>query len=149
MRDLTRARDETLSALKDATFRLQACLLRHAIRSTGRAHGGLAHLRWLSDVVCPTPAQHIVLQAYVRAGHEPTARLQRLAQALQDHVQVWRLAPVVDAWQALRGVPCTVAVTMVAAIGDRSRCEHPRALMQFLGLIPSEYATGERRRQGS
>ena len=38
-RDLRRARDETRSALKAATCRLNACLLRHEIRSTGRAPG--------------------------------------------------------------------------------------------------------------
>jgi transposase len=62
MRDLTRARAETLSDRKAATFRLTAFLLRHALRSTGRANWSPAPLRWLSDVVCPTPAQHSVFQ---------------------------------------------------------------------------------------
>jgi hypothetical protein len=52
-------------------------------------------------------------------------------------VKAWRLNPVVEALQALRGVPCTVAVTMVSDIGDLTRVDHPRALMTFLGLIPS------------
>jgi hypothetical protein len=47
--------------------------------------------------------------------------------------KVWRLHPVVDAFQALRGVPCTVAVTMVAEIGDLTRFEPPSALMKCLG----------------
>jgi transposase len=46
-------------------------------------------------------------------------------------------------------VPFTVAVTRVAALGDLTRVDNPRELLQFLGLIPSEYSTGERRRQGS
>jgi len=62
---------------------------------------------------------------------------------------VWRLHPVVEALQALRGVQFTVAVTMVAEIGDLTRFEHPRELMKFLGLIPSEYSTGDHRRQGA
>jgi len=70
MRDLTRAREETLSALKDAQLRLKAFLLRHDIRYVGRANWGPAHLRWLSEVVCPTPAQHIVFQEYVRTVTE-------------------------------------------------------------------------------
>jgi transposase len=49
----------------------------------------------------------------------------------------------------LRGVPCTVAVIMVSAIGDRTRFDHPRERMTCLGLIPSEYSSGEQRRQGS
>ena len=149
IRDLTRAREDTISDLQDATCRLQACWLRQDIRYGGRAHGGPAHLRWRSAVVCPTPAQHIVLQEYGRAVHAHTERLQRLEQALQDHVNAWRLHPGVEARQALRGGQCTVAVTMVAAMGALTRCDTPRARRQCLGRIPSEYASGAQRRQGS
>jgi transposase len=115
----------------------------------GRANWGPAHLRWLSEVVCPTPAQQIVFQEYVRAVSEHSERLQRLEQELQDHVKAWRLSPVVEALQALRGVQFTVAVTLVAEMGDLTRFESPRQLMKFLGLIPSEHTSGEKRRQGS
>jgi transposase len=149
MRDLTRAREDAISDLKDAKFRLKAFLLRQDIRYVGRANWNPAHLRWLSEVVCPTPAQQIVFQEYVRAVNDHTERLQRLEQELQEHVKAWRLQPVVDALQALRGVQFTVAVTMVAEIGDLTRFDTPRELMNFLGLIPSEYTSAERRRQGS
>jgi transposase len=108
LRDLPRAREDSISALKDAKLRLKAFLLRHDIHYVGRANWGPAHLRWLSEVVCQTPAQHIVLQAYVRAVTEPTERLQRLEQELHEQVNAWRLYPVVEALQALRGVPFTV-----------------------------------------
>jgi transposase len=149
IRDLSRAREDAIGDLKTAKFRLKAFLLRHDIRYTGRATWSPAHLRWLSEVVCPTPAQQIVFQEYVRAVNEHTERLQRLEQELQEQVKSWRLRPVVDALQALRGVQFTVAVTMVAELGDLTRFDTPRQLMKFLGLIPSEYASGERRRQGA
>jgi transposase len=149
IRDLRRAREDAISDLKDAKFRLKAFVLRHDIRDSGRATWGPAHLRWLAAVVCPTPAQQIVFQEYVRAVSEPTARLQRLEQALHEHVHAWRLSPVVEALQALRGVQFTVAVTLVADMGDLTRFESPRACMNFLGLVPSEYSSGAQRRQGS
>jgi transposase len=149
IRDLTRAREDASSDLKDAKFRLKAFLLRHDIRYTGRATWSPAHLRWLSEVVCPTPAQQIVFQEYVRAVNEHTERLQRLEQELHEQVTSWRLQPVVAALQALRGVQFTVAVTTLAELGDLTRFDTPRQLMKFLGLIPSEYSSGERRRQGS
>jgi transposase len=148
IRDLSRAREDTLHDLKTAKFRLKAFLLRHDIRYTGRATWGPAHLRWLSEVVCPTPAQQIVFQEYVRAVTEHTDRLQRLDQELHEQVTAWRLCPVVDALQALRGVQFTVAVTTVAELGDLTRFDNPRQLMNYLGLTPSEYSSGERRRQG-
>jgi len=59
-RDRRRAREETLRARQAAQRRLQAGWLRHASRSPGRANWSPAHLRWLSEVVCPTPAQQII-----------------------------------------------------------------------------------------
>ena len=83
-----------------------------------------------------------MFQEYVRAVTDHTERLVRLEQALTDQVQTWRLAPVVDALQALRGVQFTVAVTTVAELGDLTRFDNPRQLMNYLGLTPSEYSTG-------
>jgi len=149
MRDLTRAREDTIGDRKAAKCRLKAFLLRHDMRYTGRATWGPAHLRWLSEVVCPTPAQQIVFQEDIRAVNEHPERLQRLEHDLHEQAKAWRLNPVVEALQALRGVQFTVAVTLVAELGDLSRFETPRKLMTCLGLVPSEYSTGERRRQGS
>jgi transposase len=149
IRDLTRAREDALRDLKAAKFRLKAFLLRHDIRYTGRATWGPAHLRWLAEVVCATPAQQLVCQEDVRAVTEHTDRLQRLEQALQEQVTSWRLQPVVAALEDLRGVQFTVAVPLVAELGDLTRCENPRQVMKYLGLIPSEYSRGERRRQGA
>jgi transposase len=149
IRDLRRAREEAIRDLKAAKFRLKAFLLRHDIRYTGRATWGPAPLRWLAEVVCPSPAQHIVFQEYVRAVTEHTERLQRLEPERHEQVTTWRLHPVVAALQALRRVQCTVAVTTLAELGDLTRFDNPRQLMKFLGLIPSEYSSGERRRQGA
>jgi transposase len=149
LRDLSRAREDAISDLKDAKFRLKAFLLRHDIRYTGRANWGPAHLRWLSEVVCPTPAPQIVWQEYVHTVQEHRERLQRLEQELQAQITSWRLNPVVEALQALRGGQLTVAVTMVAEIGDLTGFDTPRELMKCLGLIPSEYTSAERRRPGS
>ena len=149
MRALTRAREDAISDCKDATLRLQAFLLRHDSRYTGRANWGPAHLRWLSEVVCPTPAQHIVFHEYVRAVSEHNDRLQRLEQARPEHGKAWRFYPVVEALQALRGVQCTVAVTLVAEMGALTGVDSPRERMKVLGLIPSEHSSGEQRRQGA
>jgi transposase len=149
IRDRSRAREDALRDRKTAKHRLKAFLLRHDIRYPGRATWSPAHRRWRSAIVCPTPAPHMVFQAYVRAVTEHSARLGRLEQELHDQVHTWRLRPVVDALQALRGVQCTVAVTRVAELGDLSRFEKPSQLMRYLGLTPSAYSTGDHRRQGA
>ena len=59
------------------------------------------------------------------------------------------MAPVVDAYQAMRGASFLVAVTFAAEIGDVRRFDTPRQLMSFLGLVPAESSTGDTiRRKG-
>src|SRR5271165_6434567 len=59
------------------------------------------------------------------------------------------MAPVIAAYQAMRGVAFMTAVTFAAEIGDVCRFDNPRQLMAYLGLVPSESSTGERVRRGS
>jgi transposase len=148
LRDLSRGRDDAMQDLNRSKRRLKSFLLRQDIRYEGRANWNAAHLRWLSEVVCPTPAQQIVFQEYLRAVREQQERRQRVEGELHEAVKGWRLYPVVEAIQALRGVELTGAVILMTELGDITRFDNPRQLMSYLGLTPSEYSSGERRRQG-
>jgi transposase len=55
------------------------------------------------------------------------------------------MAPVVEAYQAMRSASFLVSVTFAAEIGDVRRFDTPRQLMAFLGLVPAERSTGYRR----
>jgi transposase len=70
-------------------------------------------------------------------------RLRTLEQQLAAIVPSWSMAPVVAAFQAMRGVSFLVAVTFVTEIGDVRRFDSARQIMSFLGLVPSERSTGE------
>jgi transposase len=148
IRDLTRAREDTLRTLKAAKLRLKSFLLRLGLHYVGRADWNDAHRRYLAKVVCPTPAQQIVFQESIRAVDEQVERLARLEAELRHHTASWRLIPVVDAIQALRGVQDTVSLTVLAELGDLTRFDSPRQLAAFVGLNPSEYSSGPNRRQG-
>lgn len=76
-------------------------------------------------------------------------RLERLTKAVVASVAGWRFEPVVVALQALRGVDVVSAIGLVAEIGDIARFDHPRKLMAYLGLVPSEHSSGDRVRKGS
>ena len=149
IRDLCRARDAARLTLKNAKLRLKAFLLRLGRSYEGRANWTDAHRRYLAKVVCPTPAQQIVFQESIRAVDEQVDRVQRLEDQLHDLGPAWRLYPVVQALQALRGVQWLVAITVVAELGDLTRFAHPRQLGAFVGLIPSEDSSGPRRRLGA
>jgi transposase len=148
MRDLSRAREDAVIASRKAKQRLKAFLLRNGIIFSGKTKWSKAYFNWLSDIAMPHPAQQIALQEYIDAVHESLNRIERLTEQIRQMVPDWRLAPIVDALQAARGVSLIVAVTMLSEIGDLNRFQHPGQLMAYLGLVPSEHSTGDNIKRG-
>jgi transposase len=74
------------------------------------------------------PAQQIVFQDQIEAINAAQVRLLTLEQQLRDIVPTWTIAPVVAAYQALRGVSFLVAITLVAEVGDVRRFATPQLL---------------------
>jgi transposase len=149
VRELVRARETAMEELRRARQHLQSFLLRHGRIFTGRTAWSKAHTRWLCEQTFDHPAQNIVLTEYRQAIEDAEARLERLTQQVTEIVATWSMAPVVAAYQAVRGVAFITAVTFAAEIGDVCRFDNPRQLMAYLGLVPSESSTGERVRRGS
>ena len=149
MRDLSRAREDAVIAGRKAKQRLNAFLLRHGIIYSGKTKWSKAYFNWLSDIAMPHPAQNIALQEYIDAVHESLDRIERLTEQIRQMVPDWRLAPIVEALQAARGVSLIVSVTMLSEIGDLNRFQHPGQLMAYLGLVPSEHSSGDSIKRGN
>jgi transposase len=149
VRDLIRAREDAVREQRNARHRLKALLLRNGMPYAGKTSWTAAHRRWLATVKLPQPAQQIVFQEYVHTITAASLRIGRLEQAMHDALEDWPLQPVVEALQALRGIQALAAMTIVAEIQDFHRFPHPRNLMAYLGLIPSEHSSGPHRRQGA
>ena len=49
----------------------------------------------------------------------------------------------------LRGIDTLTAAGLCAEIGDFGRFGHPAQVMSYLGVVPSEHSSGERRRRGA
>lgn len=149
MRDLTRAREDAKSDQRKCKQRLTAMLLRSGHRYSGRSAWSRVYMRWLADIRMPHRSQQVVLQEYIDALNDCSQRVERLTAQIGQLVSEWRMLPVVNALQSLRGVSLIVAATTVAEIGDLARFENPEHLMSYLGLVPSEYSTGEKVKRGS
>ena len=148
VRDLVRAREAASDALKRSRQQLQAFLLRHGRVYSGRTPWTRAHAQWLCSLQFEHPANYIVLTEYRQAIEEAKVRLDRLTKQVAETAISWSMWPVLEAYQAMRGVGFMTAVTFVVEIGDVRRFDSPRQLMAFLGLVPSESSTGERVKRG-
>lgn len=149
IRDLSRARERAMFDLNKARYQLKALLLRNHIQYPGTANWSLKHLRWLTEIVLPHPAQQFVLQEMIQTVNERTARLKRLDEELAYQARQWRYYPLVKSLQAMRGIKLTVSVGIVSELGDLTRFDQPRKLMAYVGLVPSEHSTGGKRKLGA
>ena len=147
VRDLVRARQAAVRALRQARQQLSGFLLRQG-RHYNRPAWTLMHRRWLAGLRFEQAVHHIVLEDGIAAVEAATARRDRLETQIAAALSDWSLAPVVRALQALRGMALIAATTLVAELGDISRFANPRQLMAYLGLVPSEHSSGSTRRQG-
>lgn len=147
IRDLVRARRTAKDDLKRAKLGLSSFLLRHERRFGGRSHWSKAHWRWLGEQSFESPHQQLVVEELKQRIREGEARCKRLEAALAEAVGSWRLAPLVRALQALRGLGLVAATVLVAEIGDLRRFANPKQLMAWLGLVPGEHSSGSRNRR--
>ncbi len=104
MRDLIRARATAVRVLGKARQHLQGFLLRHGRVYAGKKGWTLPYRRWLTTVRFDHPAQQVVLQDYIHSVHDAEERIARLTKQIEDLVPTWSMAPVVEAFQAMRGV---------------------------------------------
>src|SRR5471032_247572 len=149
IRDLSRAREDAVNSRVQARHQLKGFLLRHDVRYTGKTSWSLAYYRWLTTLNFGSGAAQTAFTEYSLAVKAADDRVERLTKALVASITGWRFEPVVDALQALRGVAAITAIGLVAEIGDLARFSHPRKLMGYLGLVPSEHSSGERTSRGS
>lgn len=150
MRDLTRARDDMKGQERKARQQLNAFVLRHGHHwPSNKKRWTQTHYNWLESLKFEQLWLQIVLQEYIDAVKAATRRVADLTDQVMQALSGWSLAPLVDALTALRGVDKLAATVLLAELGDISRFDSPKQLMAFLGLVPSEHSSGDRRRQGA
>jgi len=148
MRDLSRARDAAVADLRRKRQQVSAFCLRLGRVYKGETKWGRAHLNWLMSQKLPHAEQRIAFEEMLLGVRQAKERIERLEAALRASLPDWSLGHVVPALMAMRGIDAISATTLLCEIGDLSRFPTPRALMAFLGLVPSEDSTGDRIRRG-
>jgi len=149
VRDLCRARDDARQDLLRVRQRISKLLLRHGVTFTAGRHWTQRHHRWLEHVPWEHPAAQHVMRDYLLALAQVMARLTELDRALARIAEHPPYQPAVAALRCFRGVDTLTAVTLLAELHDIDRFPHPRALMAFVGLVPSERSTGDHQRRGA
>lgn len=149
LRDLVRAREDAKEDQLRARHRLTKFLLRNNVTPPEKIKNwSTTHRRWLNSLDFKNSALRMVLQEYLHHLHEIEQRLKRIEEELHNQAINSSKAPVIQGLQSLRGIAEITAIGLVAEFCSFSRFEGARSIMSYTGLVPSEYSSGERRRQG-
>jgi len=149
LRDLVRAREDLRGDLMRARHRLAKLLLRHEVRFEGpQANWTQAHLGWLAGVQLPQPASQRALEDYREAVSALTIRRGQLETEIARALPESPWAQTARRLMCLRGVDTLTAAGLCAEIGDFRRFRHPAQVMSYLGVVPSEHSSGDKRRRG-
>jgi len=148
VRDLCLARTDAMNDLRRTRQQLKAMLLRLGYKYSGKSSWTSAHERYLREVVLPHPAHKVALEDYIGTIRLAKERVDRLTGQIEVIARDWRLWPAVQALMTMRGFQVLSAVILLSELGDLARFSHPRKLMAYLGLIPSEYSSSEKIRKG-
>jgi transposase len=149
IRDLCRARTDAVDDRRRSRHRLKGFLLRHGYRYQGKSAWSAAHQRYLRELVLPHPAMKVILEEYLISIEAAGERIERCEVALRELLEKWRLKPAVQALMAMKGFQIVAGMILVSELGAIDRFAHPRQVMAYLGLIPSENTSSEKRRQGA
>jgi transposase len=149
IRDLCRARTDAVDDSRRAKTRLLALLRRLGYHYDGKTHWTQSHQNYLRGLKLPDAAHNRVLEDCIATIDFHEARIARLEDEMLQLLADWKRKPLVEALMAFKGFKLVAAMVTVSEIGTFSRFEHPKKLMAFLGLVPSENSSGKSRKQGS
>ena len=147
VRDLLRARDDVRRTVMSARHRLSKFLLRHGRRFREGANWGGKHWQWIRSQKMDQPYEQIVLDHYIEVLEARQEELKTLDQHVRDVSNEPDYAPMVGQLCTLRGIDVLSAMIILSELGDLRRFTSARQLMAAVGLVPSEYSTGDKTRR--
>jgi transposase len=150
LRDLVRAREDVRGDLMRARHRVSKMLLRHDQRfSAGQRAWSQGHRDWLGRVELADPVAQLVLRDYLASVEAMVIRRDELERRISELVPGSPWSELVPRLRCLRGIDTLSAVGLCAEVGDFERFARPGQLMSYLGLVPCEHSTGDKRRLGA
>ncbi len=148
LRDLVRCRDDLRCARTAARHRVIKALLRYGhIYRDGRAWT-LRHRAWVASQTLEDPLARAALEHMLAHLGALDAQLAAIDHQLDEIAAREPWADPVAWLCCFRGISTHTALGLLAEIGDFRRFAHPRELMSYLGLTPSEYSSGQQRHRG-
>jgi transposase len=149
VRDLLRCREDVRRDVLRWRHRLLKFLDRHGRLYLEGKTWTQQHWRWIRGQQFDLPARQRTFEATLFALEQALARRADLDKEVVVLAETEPYREPVGWLRCFRGVDTLSAMVLLAEIVDFQRFRQPRELMAYLGLVPSEYSSGEAQRRGA
>lgn len=144
LRDLIRARE----AVQKDVSRLRKQILHLMLRYGHRYREGKSWTHrfwaWLKAIELEGESSRFVLGEMIGELEHRIEQLARFDQRVELAAQRPEYRPYLDALRTLRGIATISAMTILSELGDLRRFPTAPQMMAAVGLVPSEYSTGDK-----
>jgi transposase len=147
VRTLVRCRMAFKQAEKRAKHQINSLLFSQGLRWP-RSKWTFQHLKWLWELKMPNEHVQMVLDEHLAHLDYLQTRMNYLEKHIEQVADSELYGPAVRKLRAFKGIGTLSAMLFIAEITDFRRFPNPKALMAFLGLIPSEHSSGDKHRGG-
>ena len=147
IRSALRCRGDLTETIARTKQRILAFLLSRGFRYPGKTHWTKAFRAWVCALSMAEWDQ-ITLQTYLYQLDQLEQEVRRLEVDLAALANEARYEAPVKVLMAFRGIGLVSALTLIFELGDIRRFAHPRQLMAYLGLVPSEHSSGKSHETG-
>ena len=143
-RDLARCREAARVDLMRVRHRLSKLLLRRELEFPGPGRSwSREYWRWLRSLRFADHPSRSVIGDYMAAVLALEQRRDWLDAQIEIAAPQSPWAATIARVRCLRGIDTLSAYGICCEVGDFRRFEHPRTLTAYLGIVPSEYSSGE------
>ena len=149
VRDLVRCRDDVRRDVLRWRHRLLKLLARHGRIYHAGKNWSQRHWTWIRAQRFDLPALARTFEATLFALEQALARQAALDRELAAIAASAPYREPVGWLRCFRGIDTRSAMILLAEIVDFHRVHRPRQLMAYLGLVPSEYSSGDTQRRGA
>jgi len=144
LRELTRGR----SAVQKDVVRVRHQIIKLLLRYGQRYREGKAWTTrfwvWLGTIKLAGEYAQIILDEMLVTHEQRTSQLARLDKLIEEAAKKPEYVHYVKALGVFRGISTLSAMVILAEMGDLRRFPTAPKLMAAIGLVPSEYSTGDK-----
>lgn len=148
VREYLHVRDDFKKEQRRYKQKIISLTARHGLHYREGGYWTGKHRQWLNRLPSLSPLQRETLEEYLRHLDYLSENIKRIDGRIEEIATEQRYREKVGQLMTLKGIGTFTALSLISEVSDFRRFASPTEFMSYLGLVPSEHSSGEKRRMG-